>query len=96
MITLTVHAPYGGTDQTRTVNRAALNGTLDHLLNLGFSVTITPGISNAARLDRLSKLCILLSIHADRALERRDFDRVDLLEARMVAADNEYHRLTRI
>jgi hypothetical protein len=97
MITLTVHAPFeGGTDQTRTINRAVLDATLSHLLNLGFTVTVTPSETDEARLGRLSNLCILLSNHTDNALDRRDFDRVDLLEARMLAADNEYQRLSRI
>ena len=46
-VTLTIHAPYeGGEDQTRNIAREALHGTLDHLLNLGFRVTVDPNYSS--------------------------------------------------
>lgn len=48
------------------------------------------------RLERLSDLCILLSTHFDRAMDRGDTARADLLEARHTAADNEWMRLSRI
>ena len=39
--TLTVHAPYeSGEDQTRTVDAESLHGYIQHLLNLGFTITV--------------------------------------------------------